>query len=90
MPVSSIADRIKSIQRGVIAFGDAETQTAATIAAVDTDKAMVSCLGCKAGGTGTNAQLARVELTNATTVTAYRANASANAAQCGYEVIEYE
>ena len=79
---------IKSIQRATITFAAATTATA-TITSVDTTKALLSHLGVVAGaGNSFTNDSIRLELTNATTVTATRAGASGTPI-VGFEVIEY-
>ncbi|MCI1958582.1 MAG: hypothetical protein LKJ25_03040 [Clostridia bacterium] len=77
---------IKSIQRGTISLSEVYSATA-TISSVDTSKSVISYLG--------NVipqyveQFARVELTNSTTITAYRSINSASNTVVGFEVVEY-
>ena len=96
---------IKSIQRGAIALGASDTTKAATISAVNTAKAMVNLLGVSAGNsTGiygtypdnvisiyaeTGHHFVRLQLTNATTVTATRDDHNDTVATVSYEVIEF-
>ena len=94
---------IKSIQRGTIVLGANDTTKAATISAVNTNKAMVNPLGVRAGDTytvytlhGTDRYTAAIShmmvtltLTNGTTVTATRVRHKDTAATISYEVIEF-
>jgi hypothetical protein len=59
---------IKSIQRGLITISTSDSSATATISAVNTSKTELRFLG--ASNTGTT--LARIELTNSTTITATR------------------
>lgn len=86
------AGGIKSIQRGVISINTGTTNTGtATIAAVNTSKSDLTLLGAN-GQSFNTAVAARVELTNATTVTATVRNGSGVSTQVidvGYQVVEY-
>jgi hypothetical protein len=78
---------IASVQRGTIAV--ASTSGTATITAVDTNNSRIVFLGSEdtLPGTTPNNIAIRVELTNATTVTAFLASAST--VTITFEVIEY-
>jgi hypothetical protein len=81
---------IKSVQRGTIATGAAASNTA-TITAVNTAKAWVIGLGWSTTGTtdgATRVYFCRFELTNATTVT-FRRNDATNACTGSYQVVEF-
>jgi len=94
---------IKSIQRGTIALGVADKTKAATISAVNTNKAMVNPLGVRAGDTYASyyvydtyrytAAISHMKvtltLTNGTTVTATRDDHNDTVATVSYEVIEF-
>lgn len=80
---------INSIQRGTISPAAAGSATA-TITSVTTSKALCAFLGHQHNGTGANESSARVELTNATTVTAYSQQSGGGTATVGYEVVEYK
>lgn len=82
---------IKSVQRGTILITGATSNTA-TITSVDTANAELVFLGCDYSNSSTNPAItmARVELTNATTVTAYvNTSPGAQEVRVSYEVIEY-
>lgn len=83
--------RIKSVQRGVITITGAATLVTATITAVDTSKSVCRFMGAEvsAGTTWGASTGARVTLTNSTTVTASRQDASGNNTLVGYEVEEW-
>ena len=81
---------IKSIQRGVINV--ASTSTTATITAVNTAKTILNFCGCSAGRNTSYvlSDMARIELTNSTQITATRMPGNASPAPTvSYEVIEY-
>lgn len=79
---------IKSIQRGEITITTGQPSGTATISSVITAKAVLTALG-GIGFVGTNSDVARLSLTNATTVTAtIRGNAGSNCL-FGYQVVEY-
>lgn len=82
---------IKSIQRGTITITGAASVTA-TITSVNTASAVVRMVGFTTSGTLTDYQtFPRVELTNATTVTAsVNTSPGANSVVVSYEVIEYD
>ncbi len=80
---------VKSIQRGTISISSATSNTA-TITAVDLDASVLFYGGVTdAAGTESSIGYARVELTNATTVTGVRASTDVAATVVNYEVIEY-
>ena len=80
---------IKSIQRGTITLSSTLTATA-TISSVNVNKSMLNFLGCVDGTTSTtNSGFARIELTNATTITATRNTSTFGASVVAYEVIEF-
>lgn len=81
---------VKSVQRGTITVTPSAglgTGTA-TITAVTTSKAMVMWLGQVHTGNDYGNINSRVELTNATTVTAF-VSAAATPAVIGYQVVEF-
>jgi hypothetical protein len=84
---------INSVQRGVLNFGTANSVTV-TITAVNTAKAFVNNLGAcyttqqVSQSAGDN--LVRLELTNSTTITAYRTAYYTYGVSVGWEVIEYK
>lgn len=84
---------IKSLQYGTIAMGSADTSKTATITSITTTKSILSWLGgvdSLNGGFAGNSNQYRLELTNATTVTATRSSAvSANTITIGFLVTEY-
>jgi hypothetical protein len=81
---------IKSIQRGAIAVTGT---TIATITAVNTAKTILNFCGCTAGRSTTYTgitDMARIQLTSSTQITATRLAGNANPAPTvSYEVIEY-
>lgn len=83
---------IKSIQRGTIAVtlsGASNGSATATITAVNTSKAFVNFLGFTSSQNN-NKTLARLELTNSTTVTANVVDTATTATvTVGYEVVEF-
>lgn len=83
--------KLRSVQRGVITIATPSITATATITAVDPAKSVCRFMGASitAGtswGAGTGA---RVDLTNATTVTARREDPSAHNTLVGYEVEEW-
>lgn len=83
---------IKRVQRGVISFGASDATKTATISAVDTTKSFVLWGGAIPGDSGTNPSApgawdARVDLTNATTVTATKLWDYAST--ISYQVVEF-
>ena len=76
---------LKSIQRGVISMVGAYSGTA-TITAVDTSKTELRLLGVS--NTTVPADLARVVLTNATTITATRGSNSGTS-EVSWELTEF-
>ncbi|HVR50582.1 MAG TPA: hypothetical protein VMS38_12650 [Pseudorhodoferax sp.] len=64
---------IKSIQRGAITIAASSPQQTATISAVTLAKAELRFLGCS-NSAGEAGAIARIGLTNATTITATRGN----------------
>ncbi|MBC9783553.1 hypothetical protein H1S01_03375 [Heliobacterium chlorum] len=81
---------IKSVQSGVISIGSGYTTATATIAAVDITKSVIHFLGTTSGNSDVSIALARVALTNSTTVTATRVASSPNPTLVGWEVVEFE
>lgn len=89
--LGGITAGIKSIQRGTIAITGATSNTA-TITSVDLPNSVIHFLGCRVTNGGMNASqvMARIELTNATTVTAsVFSSPGAQTNTVSYEVIEY-
>lgn len=89
---STVSGGIKSIQRGTISVSvGAGTGTAtATITAVDTAKSEIQLLGGSGATSGTYSGFLRIELTNATTVTAYYVGGGVGATiAVGYQVVEH-
>ena len=80
---------IKSIQRGTISITNPNFFATATITSVNVNKTMINFLGLSENSSSTaNNYLARIELTNATTITAIRISSSGTTA-LSYEVIEF-
>lgn len=97
LPVSQwlggAAGVIKSIQRNTITLADSVTSNTATISAVSMANSRLVYLGHSSvntggGGSGSGPTLARVEFTNATTITATRTTGT-DAVIVSFEVIEY-
>jgi hypothetical protein len=83
--VEFVSGALKSVQRGTITCA-AGTATA-TISAVNTAKSAIQLLGFSTVNSGAfNTWLPRIELTDATTVTA---TATATDATVGYQVVEF-
>lgn len=78
--------RIKSIQRGTLVLAGVTTNTA-TITAVDPTNTMLRFLGQTQGG-GNSGCSARIALTNGTTITGTRADATSTTT-VSFEVIEF-
>lgn len=87
------ARAIKSIQRGVIVIvGVANVTATATVSAVNTNKSTLAFLGFSTpNGGNPGQQFSRLALTNATTVTATRAQANTGAqdVSVSWELVEY-
>jgi hypothetical protein len=84
---------VKSIQYVTIALGVNDTSKTASISSVDTTKSIICFLGnyiTTSSNAGFNYTSTRVELTDATTVTAYRYASSAVANTVSAVVIEFE
>lgn len=79
---------IKSIQRGVVSISGGNGSNTATITSVDTTKSLISFLGSSGSSGSASDGQGRVELTDATTVTANRTGTN-NSASFGYQVVEY-
>ena len=84
---------IKSIQRGTITLADTVTSNTATITSVSVaNTRLVWCgnnsVNAGGGGSGSGPTIARIDLTNATTVTATRSTGT-DTLIVSYEVIEY-
>lgn len=84
---------IKSVQYGTVTLADSVTSNTATITSVAVNKSVVHFLGFSTDSNLVDNQrrwLARVTLTNATTVTASRGSATTtNAMTVGFVVVEY-
>ena len=85
---------VKSVQRGTITVNIAATNAlssaTATITAVDPSKSMVSLLGATWPTTQGNLAFSRVDLTNATTVTAFAGSGfTTGNFTIGYQVVEF-
>ena len=86
--MATIGGIIKSIQRGTISISGATSNTA-TISSVDTTKSVLRHLGQSTSSSSyTDRALARIYLTNGTTITADRGS-STNSTTVSYEVVEY-
>lgn len=88
---SRTASVIKSIQQGTISLPNGNGTGTATITSVTTGKSMVTLSGLTSADNNTtypSARMARVDLTNATTVTMTRAT-SVDGLIAGYQVVEY-
>lgn len=81
---------IKNIQRGTITIASGALTATATITAVDPAKSLLYFLGntSTASGTAPSGSFARVELTNSTTLTAYRESNSNNCI-VSWQLIEF-
>lgn len=83
---------VKSVQRGTITIGGnfptTETSKTQTISAVDTSKSITNYLGSSTSANVVG-MVARLSLTNSTTITATRAINDYIATIVSYEVIEY-
>ena len=85
-----VASPIKSIQRGTIVIAATNASNTATITSVDLAKSHLSFGGSShSDSANANArQMARAELTNATTVTATRSG-TLSSTTIAYTVVEY-
>lgn len=79
---------IKSIQRGTITIAAASSTNTASVNAVNTAKSMLNFVGQTTSAVRTEDGYARLDLTNATTITATRSNTN-NAITIGYELVEF-
>jgi hypothetical protein len=89
---STVSVGIKSIQRGTISIttSTGTGSNTATITSVDTTKSEIQLLGGSGATTGTYSGFLRIELTNATTVTAYYVGGTVGATiAIGYQVVEH-
>jgi len=91
MNTSQLGGRIKSIQRGTISLVNTATTNTATITNVDAAKSILALLGTSCPFTGSGGYFhARLELTNATTITATReVGASGTTLNVSFQVVEY-
>lgn len=81
---------LKSVQRGTITITNGSTSNTATITSVSTANAVVHLMGYSGNDTSNAvADFVRVDLTNATTVTARRDSGTTGSATAAYEVIEF-
>lgn len=80
---------IKSIQRGVIQLTSSALEAAATIAAVVPGKTMLRFLGVNVDDAHGSWGLAHIVLTNSTTITASRLQASGLLTNVSWELTEY-
>ena len=81
---------VKSVQRGTITILSSVNIGTATISSVNVNKTMINFLGLTENTiVSSNNYLARIELTNATTVTATRVSAGGGTTIVSYEVIEF-
>ena len=89
--------QLKSVQRGTIVFEEDDGSGTATISSVNVSKSLVFHLGTGAyyvGSSGAQAgtfsyYMTRVELTNATTVTAKRQRKGNGELTVGFQVVEF-
>lgn len=84
------ASGIKSVQRGLITISSSNYTATATISSVNTGKTFMTWLG-SIGSASVDpfaANMARVELTDSTTVTATR-GINTGSATVSYEVVEF-
>lgn len=82
---------IKSIQQGTVTLANTELTKTATITSVTPSKSMILLLGLTTpnnNGTYPDARMARVALTNATTVTITRER-NVDALTAGFQVVEF-
>lgn len=86
--LTSAATVINSIQYGTVALTNGSTSATATITSVDTSKAVLINLGYTVSEDTAKDALARLSLTNSTTVTATR-GASVNTCTVGFCVVEF-
>lgn len=83
---------IRRIQRGTITIAGGSLSNTAAINSVNLNHSRLNFLGCRIAGTeDAHRAFARVELTDATTVTALKqdSDVGADAVTASYEVIEY-
>jgi hypothetical protein len=81
---------IKSIQAGTITIASGATSNTGTVTAVDPNNSVLIFLGNElSGSTDPRTAYARIELTNATTITATRNTSAANTNACNYVLIEF-
>ncbi len=90
MPVTT-NDGIKSIQRGTITIASGQVSGTATIAAVDVAKTVVNFQGLKSSETNYSSGLARLWLTNSTSIGAVRSPTTSYPSQVfvNFEVVEF-
>lgn len=86
--ITSRLGSIKAIYRGGITLSAGTASATATITAVNTAKCILMPLGSYCSASADVAGTSRIELTNSTTVTAYK-HASSAATSVGYQVIEF-
>lgn len=85
--MSYLNSSIKRLQRGTIALNGVTTNTA-TITSVDTTKTILSLLGVTSDQTDWDRASSIIALTNATTITASKSNAT-GLATVAYQAVEY-
>jgi|GEM_PF-1918277 hypothetical protein len=88
MLTSGTYSGIKGVQRGTITIPSGSGSASATITAVNTAKTELRFLGTVQAASSTD-YLARVFLTNATTVTAYRSNTTIIGTDVSWELTEW-
>lgn len=82
---------VNSVQQVSITIGSGATNNTATITSIDTSKSWVifqGCTGPSAADAQANTHLCRVELTNSTTITAYRDSSSTDSITVNAVIIE--
>lgn len=81
---------IRSVQRGTVTVANGATSNTATITSVNTIKSFIMWLGRSTTSTSSSGSVnwLRLDLTDATTVTATR-NSSTDAFVVGYQVVEF-
>lgn len=87
---ATVLGGIVSMQRGIVQITSTNATNTATISAVDTSKSLLFFLGQNLG-TNDDRPQARIELTNSTTITAYRTTpASGVTSDYGYQIVEFD
>jgi hypothetical protein len=82
---------VRSLQYDSVTLDAATNTTTDTLATTltNTSKAVLINLGCYSTDTNSIAQLARLTVTNTTTVTLTRGTSAASNTTCGYAVVEF-